>query len=409
MSKTEPSRTPPDNERPVRLRPRAPKGYDEWHTWPAGLRVVLRLLRNTAKSVGTPAARRTTRQWSQRCAVRITYSPDRVRGQWGAHGRYVLRESAAAKDGTPGLGFDAASNEVDAAKLAAEWQAAGDPRMFKLILSPEFGDQVDLPLLTRRLMARMEGDLNRKLEWAAVAHFNTEHPHVHVLLRGLANGAELRLPKEYVKSGLRENAEALCTAQLGYRTELDRADSARREIDQPRFTSLDLPLKRQNTPVNDSPQSEDHFVASISPRDAHLPRRLRVLQSMGLAEPHSAHAWLVRKDFEAVLRAMSLAQDRQRMIARCATLASDPNLPAQFTEVTQIRNLEGRVLGHMLDERSDSVHMLLEGTDRRLHVIPHDASITEARRHGLLRVDQQARLRVRQGVLRIDGGSQRTR
>jgi hypothetical protein len=37
-------------------------------------------------------------------------------------------------------------------------------------------------------MAGMESDLSKEFEWAAVIHRNTEHPHVHVVLRGIATG-----------------------------------------------------------------------------------------------------------------------------------------------------------------------------------------------------------------------------
>ena len=66
-----------------------------------------------------------------------------------------------------------------------KWQHEGDPRLWKLIISPEFGKRVDLNQLTLDVMTRMEKDLGTRLEWVAVAHFNTEHPHVHVALRGI--------------------------------------------------------------------------------------------------------------------------------------------------------------------------------------------------------------------------------
>ena len=36
--------------------------------------------------------------------------------------------------------------------------------------------------LTRDLVSRMERDLGMPLEWVAAAHYNTEHPHVHMAL-----------------------------------------------------------------------------------------------------------------------------------------------------------------------------------------------------------------------------------
>jgi type IV secretory pathway VirD2 relaxase len=35
-------------------------------------------------------------------------------------------------------------------------------------------------------MSEMERDLGTKLEWIAVDHWNTEHPHVHIIVRDKA-------------------------------------------------------------------------------------------------------------------------------------------------------------------------------------------------------------------------------
>jgi len=42
----------------------------------------------------------------------------------------------------------------------------------------------DLSGFTRDLMSKLEGDLGTKLDWVAVNHFNTGHPHVHVIING---------------------------------------------------------------------------------------------------------------------------------------------------------------------------------------------------------------------------------
>ena len=99
---------------------------------------------------------------------------------------------------------------------------------------------VDLERLTRDVMKGMEKDLGTKLEWVAVAHHNTEHPHVHVALRGVRGDRQpLQLERHYIKEGIRAVAEDFCTRQLGYRTELDAAEAERREVQEKRFTSLD--------------------------------------------------------------------------------------------------------------------------------------------------------------------------
>jgi hypothetical protein len=59
-------------------------------------------------------------------------------------------------------------------------------------------------------MAEIETDLGTPLEWGAVAHFNTEHPHVHVALRGCRNGRTAGSPQ----SGLHPSGHPLHRGRL---------------------------------------------------------------------------------------------------------------------------------------------------------------------------------------------------
>ena len=98
-------------------------------------------------------------------------------------------------------------------QVLAAWQRSGDERLFKVVLSPEFGEQLDLERLTRDVMKLVENDVGRTLEWAAVVHRNTEHPHVHIVVRGFAAGERLRFPREYVQHGMRK-APARCSSGI---------------------------------------------------------------------------------------------------------------------------------------------------------------------------------------------------
>ena len=214
-----------DEEREFRLRPIKPhvsKPRHEGIALASGFRMLLHYARQSrARRRGSStAARRFPHR--QRCAVRITYSKNTVRGQSRAHGRYLERESAAHGD----TGFNAHRSDVQVSHQLQAWQASKDPLLWKFIISPEFGERADLQRLTRELMLRVSEDLGGSLEWVAVVHRNTEHPHVHVALRGLAaDGQALRLSRDYVKRGVREIAEDLCTRQMGFRTALDAAEA----------------------------------------------------------------------------------------------------------------------------------------------------------------------------------------
>ncbi|MFZ1008584.1 MAG: hypothetical protein WAN65_17210 [Candidatus Sulfotelmatobacter sp.] len=97
------------------------------------------------------------------------YAKNTIAGQWRAHGRYVARESATQESDPKAVGFDDRGESIDIAARLESWQKAGDERLWKLIVSPEFGDKADLKRLTRDLIARMEKDLGTQVEWAESA------------------------------------------------------------------------------------------------------------------------------------------------------------------------------------------------------------------------------------------------
>ena len=349
------------------------------------------------------------KRFNQRCAVRVIYSRNKTAGQWFAHGRYLMRESARGRSSAP-TAFTAENELANLSATLAAWQKAGDERLFKLILSPEFGDRLDLQRLTRELMRQMEKDLNTRLKWAAVTHFNTQHPHVHIVLRGIGDtGASLQLNREYIKHGIRALAEDLCTLQLGYRTELDAAEAQLREIDAHRYTSLDRIIGRENgtSRAQGIGQETTHFTISRSPGDSrfqgfariqeqHIAARLMTLEKMGLAEPVGNNTWLVRRDFESILRAMQSVNDRQKMLAAHGALLSDERLQLVIADLREMNPLEGRVILHAEEEagrEAGQAYLLLEGTDGRLHHIYYTPEIHQARSLGKLRIDSFISLR----------------
>jgi hypothetical protein len=289
------------------------------------------------------------------------------------------------------------------ADIVDSWQTTGDERLFKLIISPEFGEEMDLVRHARELVARMERDLGTKLEWAGVTHFNTDHPHVHVVLRGVDDkGVSLRLEKDYIKHGIRRHAEELATNQLGPRTETQVLNAQANETKQQRYTSLDQIISRRREadpsllPI--AYQGSHFAIQHRSPqfplqgepsreRGFYVGGRLRTLETMGLAFRGAGATWYVRNDFEQILRAMQKAQDRQKTLARHGALLSDPRLQVQLTPPKEITHLEGRVLVHGEDEGTQTPYMLLEGTDGKIHLIHHTPEIDVARAAGRLRPD----------------------
>ena len=399
----------PGQDRGFRLRPNRPHsgGKSEARAWSTALRTVLRYAgtsRRSSASANGASRASSRRQFNQRCAVRAMYTANKTAGQWKAHGRYIARESAggAAQPQVMSHRASGGGAPVEPARELERWQREGDPRLWKLIVSPEFGERLDLHLLTRDLMGRMEKDLGTKLEWVAVTHFNTEHPHVHVALRGIREDkSALDLPRDYVRHGIRAIAEDLCTRQLGYRNHLDAVASERREIHERRFTSLDRVINRANSVELPESGSAEHFVIRRTGENAgparaqHIDARLLVLQQMGLAEPSGPREWIVRRDFETVLKAMQRTNDRQKMLASHGALLSDERLPLVVLDLRKLKILEGRVLAHGEEEVGKAAgrhYLLLEGTDAQVHLIYYTPEMEEARSRGKLRANSFVRL-----------------
>ncbi len=343
------------------------------------------------------------RPYSQRCAVRALYSKNTSNGQWRAHGCYIARESATHGGDPRAVGFNAPEESIDIAARLEGWQKNHDERLWKLIVSPEFGDRVDLKRLTRDLISQMEIDLGTRLEWVAAAHFNTEHPHVHVALRGVgAEGRPIHLSRDFIREGIRDIAEDLCTRQLGYRTELDAADAQRREVRQHRFTSFDRIIQRDadKAEAAESPFftiTKDPSRAGLGPstslNERRTAERLMVLESMGLAESAGLKTWRVRREFANILRAMQRSADRQKALAAHGALISDERLQMTVLDLRSLTALEGRILVHGEEESSGRSYLILEGTDAQVHYIYYTPEIEAARNRGELRTNSFVQLR----------------
>lgn len=284
-------------------------------------------------------------------------------------------------------GFGSAGDEMPIAETLANWQKSKDEHLFKLIISPEFGERMQMQQHTKQLVAQMEKDLGTSLQWVAVEHFNTEHPHVHLAVRGVdANGQPLRIGKEYIKSGIRSRAQQIATSQLGYRTADDMKLAAERQIVQQRFTEIDRSLQKKGKDKGDSYQLDYTGRIPTSPviREARLReiRRLQQLAVMGLARKTGPLSWTVNKSFEQALRQIQMANDRLKSLHEQRATLSDPRLPLVATDTRNLKRLAGRVIGTGLDENRGMPYLLLEGTDAKVHYLYHDRAIDEARRAG---------------------------
>jgi type IV secretory pathway VirD2 relaxase len=330
----------------------------------------------------------------QRSTVKASYSWNGRSASWPAHGTYLAREGAQ-REGGKGRGFSADGEGIDLATTLRGWQRAGDTLLWKFIVSPEHGDQLDLKAHTRALVSQMAHDLGTPLDWVAIDHYNTDNPHVHLLVRGRdARGQTLRIHRDYIKEGIRRRSQDLATQVLGYRSEREIARSREQAVARVRFTELDRALIRQ---------ADSHGLLTIEgarPRSAaartvrrHELQRLQMLEDLGLAEKVGALTWRLSPQLEQTLREAQLSGDIMKARARHHARLSDPRLPVVVTRIEAGTIVTGRVVGTGLaDELRDQRYLLLEGRDR-LHYILQPAAVQRARGLGELRIGDIVTLR----------------
>ncbi|RIL03540.1 MAG: hypothetical protein DCC71_14930 [Proteobacteria bacterium] len=354
---------------------------------------------------GAVAFTRASPALQQRSLVKISFARNKGRGAWRAQGRYLSR-AGAQREGQRGLGFDAAREDVDVPERLDAWQKAGDPRHWKIVVSPEAGTRVDLPSHARQLMMQIESDLGIKLEWAAIDHHDTSHPHLHVVVRGVDDhGNQLFLARDYIQTGIRARSQEILTRTLGHRQEHDHRQARENAVEAPRFTEIDRSLVARadaigtvslNDAVPPKPEAQERRRQDL--------RRLQYLESLELAERVGARRWKLSPNLVPALRQIQLAGDVQRSLARSRMLVSDRNAPVVLTRIAPGVEITGRVTGGGIDESRDEPLLILEGTDGRRHLVPQTPDIVAARTAGQLRPGSVVTLRAEwrtRGAIRV--------
>ncbi|MET3472075.1 type IV secretory pathway VirD2 relaxase [Novosphingobium sp. 1529] len=282
-----------------------------------------------------------------------------------AHLAYLQRDGTT-REGERGTLYGRDSDHADG-KAFLE-RGANDRHQFRFIVAPEDGEQyADLKPVTRRLMEQMEKDLGTRLEWVAVDHFNTGHPHTHIVVRGVDDqGKNLVIARDYISQGIAGRAAEIVSRDLGPRIEQEIVTANAREVTQERFTRIDRRLLRD---------VDEQGLASAWHADpteqALRAARLGTLHAMGLAEKEGKGRYRLNDDLEVTLRAMGKRGD---IIATMhERLRSHPEvLPQDYAvyAATERQVLVGRVLDRGLaDEHGDRYYLIVEATDGRTHFV----------------------------------------
>ncbi|MFB9262291.1 relaxase/mobilization nuclease domain-containing protein [Bradyrhizobium erythrophlei] len=287
-----------------------------------------------------------------------------------AHLNYLRREGVT-RDGEKARLFGPETDEVDSRAFAA--RAEDDRHHFRFIVSPEDAvDMADLKSFARDLMGQMEKDLGTRLDWAGVDHWNTDNPHVHIILRGRTDdGQDLVISRDYIKQGMRARAADLVTQELGPRTDLDIRRNLARQVDAERWTELDRQLVRDGRATGAIDFAPD---PGTQPDEYHALKvgRLRKLETLGLAEQVGPGQWMIDDKAEATLRELGERGDIIKRMHRALTERGIERGSANY--VLAAESLDAPIIGRLVDRGVDdelrgTAYAVVDGVDGRTHHI----------------------------------------
>ncbi len=327
---------------------------------------------------------------ARRCVVKASYVRLAGGGAKAArtHLAYIERDGVE-QDGSQGRLFDA-EGEVRREEFGAPIK--GEERQFRFIIAPEDGDELDLRDYTRRLVDRMEKDLGRDLRWAAVCHYDTDNPHVHLVVRGVdLQERDVRIDRTYLSESLRLRAQELATNELGPRSELDVRRQLDREISQERLTTIDRRLAALVSPdltvrMVDIAGAADSGKLSRS----HAVARLGVLERMELAERVTTTTWRLDEGWQGTLKTLG---ERGDIIKRMHEALPERAADYRIFDSGSRAPVEGVVRHKGLhDEQTGAPFLIVETPRKEAHYVRVDRADAEQ-----LRVGERVRITAVEG------------
>jgi len=318
------------------------------------------------------------RGWShlQPGARRVTVKSRSVRaagknGRAAAHLRYIKRDGTS-RDGERGRLYSATQARADGDAFLD--RGKDDRHQFRVIVSPEEGAELgDLSGFTRDLMGKIEADLGTKLDWVAVNHFDTGHPHVHVIINGRDElGEDLVINGDYIAHGIRERASELVTLELGPVTEIEQRRKLAAEIDQDRFTRIDRALIAEASEGGLDLRHAPADPRGIADRALRL-ARLGKLKRMGLATEEVPGRWQLSAKLEPTLRELGERGDIIKTMHEALGADGLVRDPGSFWihGGAPSTPIVGRVIDkHLSDELGENLTFIVDGVDGRTHHVP---------------------------------------
>lgn len=250
--------------------------------------------------------------------------------------------------------------------------APEEENSFRFILSPEFSGGVPLMEFTRCFMERMESEIGTRLAWVATTHYDTGHPHIHIVVRGMNEYLQpLFFHPDILFNAARVWAREVLTTYRGERTADDIINAYRKEATAEYYTKLDVMLEKSANDSEGTNRGKVVFSQFSARADigsnilVALDNRLKFLSNIGMATKVSPNIWTLAPNLKESLRDKQVQGDIIRSIGMHKEMLKSTQ--KIFTIDAAFLEKKGGIFGRIVyrqfvptDDFGDSVDLFIE-------------------------------------------------
>lgn len=245
---------------------------------------------------------------------------------------------------------------------------------FRIFLSPQ-NDTIPLGVLAKTFINRLELQTGYQFYYQVAEHYNTSHPHIHILINGKDKlGQDVFMPPEVVKTYMREISRDICTSLIGERTPEQIKMEKLKLLESTRFTKIDQNILKL---LNNNILEFKHVK-----KNAILKQRLDNLVKIGFCT-FKNNSYIFEKNWDTTLQQASKyntfldARNNLRFTSKYNCKIFTQEDKKQYGVITKI---------YRLQEDSDSHAVLLEGINGNAYFIPLFYKPQKIKRGDLLQV-----------------------
>lgn len=241
----------------------------------------------------------------------------------------------------------------------------GSGSCFRIILSPQ-DPGADLNLLAAKFMSESffsrKGIGDETFRWVADNHYNTDHPHVHILVSRVnpKTGELYHFPKSYARRNARTDAGRILTDIMGPRSERDVRQIVNSDIERDGFSLVD-----QEIWAGSRKDGGSKFIPDSKLDDGGSSRRVMKRRLNYLASRKDKYGPIVKKTDGGYMLSMEyktkLQEDFLRKLFHRPDAVVDPPGSPSF---------EGKVIDVMDDsEREGILYLAVEDKEGKIHLL----------------------------------------